>query len=565
MRVFGFAFFTSATWNPVTHKYGALAPVCGTVITSLIAVGIAAPLGSQVAYFLTQVCWRKVREPVAIAIESLAMIPSIAYGMIGVFFIQPILDAWFSWIADQCDGIPILQTIFAGPVYGGNILIASLILALMILPYIAAGLRDLLDEAATPHPIRNPTAESAYGMGATTYEVVKYIAGPRIRAAKRGLILLGLGRALGETMAVTYVIGGSYHIGWSLFGQGISISSAIALNFGDAQPGSLRLSTFFALAFILLCSSGVSIATGELLVRLKNGGNASRGQSRSYWYRRLRNRMATVLSTCCAAAVLSLLAVILSYLIVEGCEGLSTGSWSILIPAIFGTLEMVGVATVLTAMLGALAGVFLGTYAKALRSDRVCFMQDTWYRNSIARLGGGLRFLNKILISTPSIIVGVCVYELMVLTMGGFSGLAGVISLTIIGTPIVVSTTVDALDLVPDELLAATMAFSGRKLPTIWIACRYASRAIATGILLAVARMAGETAPLLYTSFGNPDTSFSLLKPMATLPAVAYARSQMPDPESVASAWAGLLILSMVVLSFNLLVRMSAARSRAAH
>ena len=207
LRAFGFDFFTTQRWNPVTEKFGALAPIYGTFVTSIIAMLIAVPVGLGIAIFLTELCPPWARRPIGIAIELLAGIPSIIYGIWGLFVLAPFLQQSVQPALIGLFGpVPGLSALFAGPPYGIGVLTAGLILAIMVIPFVASISRDVFE---TVPPVLK---EAAYGIGCTTWEVVRRVVIPYTRVGVIGGVMLGLGRALGETMAVTFVIGNAHKI-----------------------------------------------------------------------------------------------------------------------------------------------------------------------------------------------------------------------------------------------------------------------------------------------------------------------------------------------------------------
>jgi phosphate transport system permease protein len=261
-RQFGPLFLVSAAWDPVKDVFGAAVPVYGTIVTSILALAFAVPLSFGIAFYLTELAPAWVRRPIGTAIELLAAVPSIIYGMWGFFVIVPLMAQYVQpWVIDTFDGIPVLQDLFAGPPFGTGILTASLILAIMIIPFIAATMRDVFE--TVPAVFK----ESAYGVGCTTYEVMRSIVVPYTRVSVVGGIMLGLGRALGETMAVTFVIGNTNRISTSLFGPGNTIASIVALEFPESEAGSLKLSSLLALGFILFVISFIVLAISRLLLR----------------------------------------------------------------------------------------------------------------------------------------------------------------------------------------------------------------------------------------------------------------------------------------------------------
>src|ERR1700689_3725818 len=202
LRTFGFGFLISERWNPVTEIFGALPAIYGTIITSLIAMLIAVPVGLMIAFFLTELCPQLLRRPIGIAIELLAGIPSIIYGIWGLFMFAPFLQATLQpFLIKTFHGFPVVGALFAGPPYGIGILTSGLILAIMVLPFVTSITRDVFE--AVPGVLK----EAAYGLGCTTWEVARYVVLPYARVGVIGGVMLGLGRALGETMALTFVIG----------------------------------------------------------------------------------------------------------------------------------------------------------------------------------------------------------------------------------------------------------------------------------------------------------------------------------------------------------------------
>ncbi|MEZ5850139.1 MAG: phosphate ABC transporter permease subunit PstC [Hyphomicrobiaceae bacterium] len=257
---FGFGFFFSEAWNPVTEKFGALAPIYGTVVTAVIAMAIAVPIGLGIAIFLTELCPPSVRRPIGIAIELLAGIPSIIYGIWGLFIFAPFLQQHVQpALIAAFENVPVLSTLFAGPPYGIGMLTASLILAIMVLPFITAVSRDVFE---TVPPMLK---ESAYGIGCTTWEVVRRIIIPYTRVGLLGGVMLGLGRALGETMAVTFVIGNAHRISASILAPGTTISATIANEFTEAI-GDLYPSALIALGLILFVITFIVLGLARLML-----------------------------------------------------------------------------------------------------------------------------------------------------------------------------------------------------------------------------------------------------------------------------------------------------------
>jgi phosphate transport system permease protein len=264
LRTFGFNFLVEERWNPVTEKFGALAPIYGTLVTSFIAMLIAVPVGLLIAVFLTELCPMWLRRPIGIAIELLAGIPSIIYGIWGLFVFAPFLqDTLQPFLIATFGNIPVLSTLFAGPPYGIGMLTAGLILAIMVLPFVTSISRDVFD--AVPPVLK----EAAYGVGCTTWEVVRYVVLPYTRVGVIGGVMLGLGRALGETMAVTFVIGNAHKVSPSLLAPGTTISATIANEFTEAV-GDLYTSSLIALGLILFVITFIVLAIARyMLLRIE--------------------------------------------------------------------------------------------------------------------------------------------------------------------------------------------------------------------------------------------------------------------------------------------------------
>ena len=264
LRTFGFSFLTQTSWNPVTEKFGALAPIYGTVVTSFIAMLIAVPVGLFIALFLTELCPMWLRRPIGIAIELLAGIPSIIYGIWGLFVFAPFLQQYVQpFLITVFGSVPVLSTLFEGPPYGIGILTAGLILAIMVLPFITSISRDVFE--AVPPVLK----EAAYGLGCTTWEVARYVVLPYARVGVIGGVMLGLGRALGETMAVTFVIGNAHRISGSILAPGTTISATIANEFTEAV-GDLYTSALIALGLILFAITFIVLAFARLMLMRLN-------------------------------------------------------------------------------------------------------------------------------------------------------------------------------------------------------------------------------------------------------------------------------------------------------
>ncbi len=265
LKAFGPSFLWTNIWSVPDDKFGALAAIYGTVVTSVIALLLAVPISFGIALFLTETCPVWLRRPLGTAIELLAGVPSIVYGIWGLFVFAPLFAEHIQPPLQAALGdVPVIGGWFAGPPIGVGILTASIVLALMVIPFIASVMRDVFE--TVPDVLK----ESAYGVGCTTWEVVRSIVLPYTRVGVIGGIMLGLGRALGETMAVTFVIGNANRIVGTLFAPGTSIASTLANEFGEASPG-LHIASLFALGLILFVISFVVLAISRWLISRSMG------------------------------------------------------------------------------------------------------------------------------------------------------------------------------------------------------------------------------------------------------------------------------------------------------
>ncbi len=259
-KEFGAAFITTVEWDPVNDKYGAAIAIVGTLATSLIALLIAFPISFGIALFLTEICPAWLRRPMGTAVELLAGVPSIIYGMWGLFVFAPLVGTYVQPVLKATLGpLPLIGSFFTGPMMGLGIVTAGLVLAIMIIPFIASVMRDVFE--IVPAVLK----ESAYGLGCTKWEVVRKVVLPYTKTGVVGGVMLGLGRALGETMAVTFVIGNANELKWSFFAAGNSISSTLANEFAEAQS-PLHVSSLFALALILFIITFIVLSAAKLML-----------------------------------------------------------------------------------------------------------------------------------------------------------------------------------------------------------------------------------------------------------------------------------------------------------
>lgn len=263
-QTFGWRFITSSDWDAVGGHFGALVPIYGTLVTSAIALVIAVPVSIGIALFLTDIAPRWTRGPIAIAIELLAAIPSIIYGMWGLFMFAPFMAAHVEpWLGDHLGNKPLIGSLFSGPPIGIGMLTAGIVLGIMVIPFIAAVAREVF--SAVPAPLR----ESAVALGSTRWEILSRVTLPYTRSAIIGAIFLGLGRALGETMAVTFVLGNAHDLSSSLLMPSNSIAAAIANEFTEADTDLYR-SSLIALGFLLFIVTLVVLSIAKLLLLRMN-------------------------------------------------------------------------------------------------------------------------------------------------------------------------------------------------------------------------------------------------------------------------------------------------------
>ncbi len=271
IKAFGWGFWTSDAWDPVTIDFGGLVPIYGTFVTSIIAMLIAIPVSFGIAIFITELAPAWLKRPLGIAVELLAGIPSIIYGMWGLFVFAPLFaDHIQPWMDENMGALPVVGPLFQGPPMGIGMLTAGIILAIMVIPFTASVMRDVFEV------VPNMLKESAYGLGSTTWEVISTVVLPYTKVGVVGGIMLGLGRALGETMAVTFVIGNAHELSSSLMMPSNTISSALANEFTEAV-GELYTSSLITLGLTLFFITFIVLSLAKLLlIRLEaNEGKSS--------------------------------------------------------------------------------------------------------------------------------------------------------------------------------------------------------------------------------------------------------------------------------------------------
>jgi phosphate transport system permease protein len=562
IREIGAGFFTQTTWDPVHRIFGCLAFVYGTVATSLIAMLLAVPLGIATAAFLSEIAPGWLRRPASFLVEMLAAIPSVVYGFWGLYVLCPRLQAAITWLG--------------GPNTGGSgLLPAGIILAIMIVPYVAAVGYDVCQ--AVPGSQR----AGALALGATRWQMIWRVVLPYARPGIVGGCFLALGRALGETMAVTMLIGNRPEIVLSPFAMGDSIASAIANQFTEA-PYDLYLSALVELGLVLLLVNVVVNTLARILIwrvgRVRTKAIFPKlrlaGLGQTLWKGREReeassepapaqrspvraagsaawwvNHLMTGLLGLALLLTVGSLFVILGYLAYRGIGALNV-NFFVKLPApvgeegggmanaLYGSAMLVGLATLLAVPIGVLASIYLAEY----RSD--------W-------LGPIVRFIGELLGGVPSIVIGIFGYALVVRPLGHFSGWAGAFALAVIMVPIVMRGSEEALRLVPRSIRDASYALGASQYQTVLrVIVPAALPAIITAVFLAVARIGGETAPLLLTASSNSDYPRSPNDFTPSLPIYIFEYAKSGDPDWNRQAWAAALVLLAAVMVLNVGIRL---------
>jgi phosphate transport system permease protein len=568
LRGVGVSILVRRDWDPTHDRFGGLSFIYGSIVTSLIAMLIAVPLGVGTATFLAEIAPVWLRRGGAFLVELLAAIPSVVYGFWGIYFLAPNVQKLFN--------------LMGGPNVGGKGLFAAgLILAIMIVPYIAAVSYDVCQ--AVPRAQR----EGALALGATRWQTIWRVVLPYARPGILGGCFLALGRAIGETMAVTMLIGNAPVLEMLPFGRGYTIPSLLA----QKLPSSSSLmedSALIEMSLLLFVLTIVMNSVARLLI-WRVGGSSKKGigtrflsglgrgqdETRSVgdsvptqsvetrgWRKRLPtpffvNQLMTGMLALCLVVTCVPLFLILGYIAYRG-FGSVTWDFFTKLPrpqgeaggglanAIVGSGIIVGLATLLALPVGLLAAIFLSEY----RTSRVAPV---------------IRFFGELLGGVPSIVVGTFVYAFVRLFIQAdllrprqqFSAWAGACALAIMMVPILMRASEEALKMVPQTLRNASYALGAHQWQTVLrVIVPAALPAIITGTFLAIARIAGETAPLLMTAFGNDRWAFSPNEKMGFLPLYIYQYSTSSDAIFEKQAWAAALVLLAFVMLLNVGIRM---------
>ncbi|HEY7156269.1 MAG TPA: phosphate ABC transporter permease subunit PstC [Gemmataceae bacterium] len=543
IRGAGASILFGSNWDPAHNSFGGLPFVYGSIVTSLLAMLLAVPLGVGTATFLAEAAPAWLQRGGSFLIELLAAIPSVVYGFWGIAFLAPNVQKLF--------------TLLGGPNVGGKgLLSAGLILAVMVVPYVSAVSYDAC--RAVPRTQR----EGALALGATRWQTIWGVVLPYARPGIVGGCFLALGRALGETMAVTMLVGNTAVIEMLPFGRGYTIPSLLAQQL-PSSSSLLEDSALLELSLILFVITILMNSLARMLIRRvgrprKGVGNLLPSGERKRFLTPffVNHLMIGVLALCLVLTCVPLF-LILGYITYRGTGSLS---WDFFVQlprpqgetggglanAIAGSGILVGLATLLAVPVGLLAAIFLSEY----RTSRAAPV---------------VRFFGELLGGVPSIVVGTFVYAFVrLLIQTGivgrreqFSGWAGACALAVMMLPILLRAGEEALKMVPQTLRNASYALGAHHWQTVLrVTVPAALPAIITGIFLAIARIAGETAPLLMTAFGNERFTFSPSEKMAFLPLYIYQYSMSGDPIFENQAWAAALVLLAFVMLLNVGIRL---------
>lgn len=606
---FGLSMLTDKVWDVPRGRYGAATFIFGTLVSSAVALLIAIPLGVGAALFLTEAAPKWLAKPIAIVVELLAAVPSIVYGLWGFTVMCPFLQQHVNPLLEKQLGA---NPLFSGTPVLTNVLAAGMVLAIMVLPFITAISREVI--LTVPVALR----DASVALGGTRWETIKNVVLPASKAGISGACILGLGRAIGETMAVVMVIGNTPQIKASLLQPGYTMSGLLANQFSEAFNDVMQRSALLEVALILFVITLLVNVFAHLFVNaakasLEGRGNAhgrvakladfigrygagmlvvglvllqfgadvrqygAAGLGRAFEIGiyvavagTLMFRAARAASTSlrkiadgatrvgfwlCGGAACFFLGAVLYYVSSKGLGGLSPQLFTQLphppgMPggglknAMIGTLELIGVAIAVGVPFGLLSGIYLAEFGAG-------------------RFGTAVRFGANVLNGVPSVIVGLFAYAAFVLPFGHFSGWAGGLALAIVIVPTVARTTEDMLRLVPDSHREAALSHGATKPQVVLTVTLPAAKAgIVTGVMLGIARAAGETAPLLFTAFGSEVLNANLGQPMSSLTMKIYQYAVSPYDDWISQAWAGAFVLLAFVLLLNVTARIVVSRSR---
>lgn len=544
IQTYGLGFILGREWNPAAGReaFGALPLIWGTGVSSAIALLLAVPLGIGTAIFLSEAFLPiPIRNSLGFAVELLAAIPSVVYGLWGLQVLVPWLMPWARSLHETLGGLPLFGT----PPLGPGLLPAALVLTLMIVPMIAAIARDSL--LALPFDLRL----AARSVGTTRWEAIAHIFLPAAASGIWGGVLLALGRALGETMAIALLIGNVPQISLSLFAPATTIAATLANQFAAAKD--MHIAALMYAALILL---GMTLTVNGVAVWMMQGQRGGQGKRRMGGWgqtpalRRWGNAGMSVAITGCALATVVPLGLVLGFVAVRGSRRLDGALFTQLPPAaglsgggianaILGSLLVVGLATAIALPIGLLAGMYLADICPS------------------TRMATRLRLVVNVLSGLPSILAGVFAYGWLVVSgVVGFSAIAGAVALAVVMLPLIIRTTDEALQQVETDIRWAAASVGASPVQALLgVILPAAQPAILTGVLLAIARAAGETAPLLFTALNSDFFPRTLTDPIATLSVLIYNFAIAPFPAQQDLAWAASLVLVATLLALNLAAR----------
>jgi phosphate transport system permease protein len=561
VRKYGLEFLITNDWNP-QGRLGALPFIYGTLVTSAIGMLIAVPLGVGAAAFLAEIASGWIRRGGSFLIELLAAIPSVVYGFWGFFYLRPVVEWVFKLLGHDTTG--------------NGLVCAGLILSIMILPYITAITYDVC--RAVPRSQR----EGSLALGSTRWQMIWSVILPYARPGIVGGCFLALGRALGETMAVMMLIGNKNEIDFSIFGQGATVASVIATELNESAD--LKKSALVQLGLVLLLVTIIVNCLARLLIW--RVGRRGKQKPLLNWRRIVgtvqpdangeadirrrivpspaqkldlarRNRfsqmvnvaMTIVLASCVALTVIPLFLILFNITLF----GVTAVDWNFFtkLPndmppglghAIYGSAMLVGLATVCAVPVGIMAAVFLVEF-------------------KTSRLAPIVRFVGELLGGVPSIVIGILGYYVLVEPMHHFSGWAGIFALGAMMIPIVMRATEESLKLVPSSLRSASYALGAAHWQTVLrVTIPAALPAIITGVFLAIARIAGETAPLLLTADSSNYWRFNPDQPTPFLTFYINKYFSSPLPEEQRLSWAAAFVLLTLVMFLNIGIRLATGK-----
>lgn len=607
---FGLSIFTNLEWDVPNEKFGVMPVLLGTVYSSIIALLIAVPISIGSALFLTEIAPKWLSIPLAFIIEMLAAVPSVIFGLWGFFVLCPWLNGEHSigqFLSDHFGNLPM----FEGPPLNTNLLSAGVVLAIMILPFITSVSREVI------RTVPAAQREAALGLGATRWETISQIVLKASQSGIVGAIILGLGRAIGETMAVIMVIGNAIQIPKSLLQPASTMPALLANQFGEAQNVPLQRSVLLEVALflfvitflvnalarilILITSQqgqsadskfGAVVKWGGVVARwgtiavigaallfqiyndIKRGGpkglfgpieiviivaliakginEYARGKSLWVLWRKTIHWFMYGVVTVCAFAGGIALGFLLYYVISKGFQAINPHFFTQstnetpggMLNGIVGTLVLVLIAGCFGIPIGVMGGIYLAEFRTS-------------------KLVPYVRFAADVLNGVPSVVMGMFGYALFVLPFHRFSGWAGGVTLGIMMIPTVIRTTEEMLRLVPNSLREASLGLGATKVRTIFsIVVPAASSGIITGIMLAIARIAGETAPLLFTVLGNDSLTFKPSDQISSMTLEIYKNYSQGDAQQTRT-WAGALVLLVLVLVISILARVATRKKYA--